>query len=396
MGSQPEEPADEREAIAVRVTRRRGLWAVAAALVLVIGYLAWDWNGLRFLVMLEASHVLGRPVTVGRLSVDLAGDPLLVATDVSIGERSGFSTAVPAGTVARIEARLDRDALWHGRVHVLTLALSQPRITVARDGGAWNWAFPDGVKGPTIDHLAIAGARIHVVDPARKTDIVVTLSDGKPDAAGTTPLIADAAGTDAAQPIKAHLVAGPLKALRDTGKPYPIDLDLHDGATSVTLKGSIVNPLRPTSARFAIELRGDDLAALTSLVPVSLASSRPYHLAGTARLRGSRGACRSACRHHRRERCGGHGHDGLSWRAAARQRRSCLTQRGAFRPGPLCRLGRPDERRWAGNPRYADRERRSIHHRRDGRPTARVGSRRHQSRYRISSPASPSTRDSST
>jgi len=225
--------------------------------------------------------MLGRPATIGRLSLDLAADPLLIASDVSIGEPPGFSTAGPAGTVARVEARLDRDALLHGQIHVLTLALDRPRLTVAHNGGMWNWAFPDRNTGPTIDHVAITDGRIHVIDPTRKTDIVVTLSDGKPLVGGATPIIADATGTDSALPVAAHLVGGSLDALRDRGKPYPIALSLRVGATDATLKGSVVDPLHLASARSAIDLRGDDLAALRSLVPISPASSRPYHLTAT-------------------------------------------------------------------------------------------------------------------
>ncbi len=252
-------------------------------IVLVLVFLAWDWNGPRFLLERELTRVLGRPVTIGRLTIALAGDPVLVGSDVSIADPAGFSGTEPAGTMAGITARLDRAALLHGRVHVLSLTVEQPRITVARDsGGAWNWSVPDFSAGPPIDHVAIAGGSVHVTDPARHTDVTVTLRAAKPAADGTTPLSADAAGTYAAQPITAHLVAGPLDALRENAKPYPVDFALHAGATSATVKGSLVNPLRPSQARLDIDLRGDDLAEVAAFVPIALPSSRPYHLTATA------------------------------------------------------------------------------------------------------------------
>jgi len=143
------------------LTRRRVLWAVAGAIVVVLAYLAWDWNGLRYLVALELSRAVGRPVTVGSLSVaDFASDPLLIATDVSIAATDR------AGTAARISARLDRAALLHGQVHILSLTLERPSITLSRNGdGAWNWSLP-GLAGPAADHVAIEGGSVHVIDPA--------------------------------------------------------------------------------------------------------------------------------------------------------------------------------------------------------------------------------------
>ena len=130
-------------------TRRRILLGVGATivLILILLVLGWDWNGLRFLVALELSRAVGRPVTVSRASVDLTADPLVTGADVTIAG----SGSEAAATATSVSARLDRSALLHGRVHVLTLTMDHPDITVSRDSsGAWNWSVPDLVLTRTV------------------------------------------------------------------------------------------------------------------------------------------------------------------------------------------------------------------------------------------------------
>ena len=180
-------------------TRWRLLLAVGATIALILLVLGWNGNGLRFLVALELSRAVGRPVTVSGAGVDLTADPVVTGRDVIIAG----SGSEAAATATSVSARLDRSALLHGRVHVLTLTMDHPDITVSRDSsGAWNWSMPDFSGGPVIDQVVIEGGRLHVDDPARKTDLRMTLA-----ADGKTPLSANVTGTYEALPIKAR-VAG--------------------------------------------------------------------------------------------------------------------------------------------------------------------------------------------
>ena len=247
------------------IFRRKSLWAAGAAILLLIVFMAWNGNALRFLVALETAHVLGHPVRVGAASSNFGDDVTIVATDISMGDR---------GTVARLEMHLDRAALWHGTIHLLGMTIDQPHLVVTRAGDGWDWVLPEPGKGPAIDTLSMTGARIQIVDPDRKTNLTITQTDGKADA-----IAADLSGTLMAQPTEGHVTGGPLVALRDATVPYPIDLSLRGGIVNVTAKGTITDPFHPTGARLAVDLRGSDLSALSPFLPMPLAPSRPYHLA---------------------------------------------------------------------------------------------------------------------
>ena len=52
-----------------------------------------------------------------------------------------------------------------------------------------------------------------------------------------------ASSTDAGQPITGKLVGGAILSLRDKEHPWPVDLAIANGATHVTVKGTLQDPM---------------------------------------------------------------------------------------------------------------------------------------------------------
>jgi uncharacterized protein involved in outer membrane biogenesis len=75
-------------------------------------------------------------------------------------------------------------------------------------------------------------------------------------------------------------VGGALLSLRNSSKPYPIDLHLQNGGTTVSLVGTVRNPLRFAGADLKLRLVGQDMAALYPLTGIPIPSTPPYHVAG--------------------------------------------------------------------------------------------------------------------
>ncbi len=98
---------------------------------------------------------------------------------------------------------------------------------------------------------------------------------------GTTgALVADAHGTYAGQPIEGHLVGGSVLALRSKTQPWPIDLRVANGRTTVHLHGTVADPLALAGARLRLALAGASLGSLSTLTGLALPDTPPYSLSG--------------------------------------------------------------------------------------------------------------------
>ncbi|MBV9783121.1 MAG: AsmA family protein, partial [Acidisphaera sp.] len=66
-------------------------WIVLGALVVVLVAIValWDWNWFRGLAAMEASSMLGRPVTIGHFDVKLGRTTTVIADDVQVANPPG-------------------------------------------------------------------------------------------------------------------------------------------------------------------------------------------------------------------------------------------------------------------------------------------------------------------
>ncbi len=257
-----------------------GLIVVAVVAVIVL----WDWNWFRPLAEARASALLGRPVTIGNLAVQLGWEPLVAADDIAIGNPPEFPAGSQTAHVDRVAARVELMDLLHGALVIPAVVVDHPVGDFHRGpSGTPNWAFKlaggSSRTPPRLGGLVINQGNIHLADPTLRADVQLAVStEAAPD--GEPRLVVTGRGSYANQPITARFVGGSVLALRDPSKPYPVDLQLANGATRITLKGTVEQPLTLGGAQLALDLQGPDMAQLFPLTGVPFPETQAYHVSG--------------------------------------------------------------------------------------------------------------------
>jgi hypothetical protein len=276
--------------------------AIAIALLVVF----WNWNWFRPLVEARASAAIGRQVTLAGLDVHLGRDTVVVAHEVRIANPAGFD-APDLATANRVSITFAAETWLRTRQVVLPrIEIDQPVVNARQTAdGKNNWTLdlpapnPDAPAGSPpvqIGDLVIVGGTAKVVAPQANADITARIATSTTGAAGTsgttgagavpaTPedaaraLVVDAEGTYLHQKFTAHATGGALLTLRDN-RHYPIDLTLASGATKITLKGTVQDPLNFAGADLTLMLEGQDMAQLYALTAIPTPPTPPYRVTG--------------------------------------------------------------------------------------------------------------------
>ncbi len=275
------------ETTPVRPRRRRWPYVLGGllAIVVVIAVLfRWDW--LLPIVESRASAALGRPVTAQHLHVSLGRVTRIELDGLRIANPPNWPGGGDFATANKLTADIDALAFPRRRQVVLPLiAIDQPHVDAEQQAdGAANWDFPSSgpssTSNPTqIGDLQITGGVARFVDPRLKADFTLKVATDEQQGAPAQ-LHATAQGTYAAQPITGAFTGGALLSLRDKSHPYPIDLQLANGPTRVSLVGTVENPLSFAGADVKLDLQGPDMGKLYPLTGIAIPETPPYHIAG--------------------------------------------------------------------------------------------------------------------
>lgn len=269
------------------------LGALFAALVtaVIVLFLVWDWNWFRPLLERAASSTLGRPVTIGQLNANL-WHMTLEADDISIGNPPDFPEGNRFGTIDKILVTIDPRSIFQNRFHIPALIIDHPQGDLGRNSrGTANWTFgstPPKDKSvvekskppPLLGSVIINDGHIHIDDPKTRSDFKVDIKTDQPSDGGEPQIVLAADGTYTGQRIQVRFRGGSLLSLRDSDKPYPIDLKAAHGETNVSVQGTIQDPSSFAGANVRMRLEGKDLAELSRLIAVPLAPTPPYQLDG--------------------------------------------------------------------------------------------------------------------
>lgn len=128
---------------------------IAAAAVAAIGFLAVavppliDWSGTRDQIAARVTTATGRPVRIeGKLSLRLLPSPALAANGLVIGNPAGMDGEF--ARVERLNLKLAVLPLLSGKLHLRSLELDHPTITLARAAdGRPNWSFDKPARPET-------------------------------------------------------------------------------------------------------------------------------------------------------------------------------------------------------------------------------------------------------
>jgi uncharacterized protein involved in outer membrane biogenesis len=208
---------------------------------------------------------------------------------VRIANPSGFPSDTPFATIERLAVTVDVMAYLHGRqIVVPEIVVDHPVIAAEQPAGhAANWLFPalspkpgaPATPSPQIGDLQITDGHAHVVDPALKADYAMDIATTEPQADGTRRIRIDTKGTYAGQPITSQAVGGALLSLRDAA-PYPIDLKIANGATRVSLVGTVKDPMAFAGADLKLTLSGPDMSLLYPLTGIPIPKTPPFDITG--------------------------------------------------------------------------------------------------------------------
>jgi AsmA family protein len=285
-----------------------------AAIVALVAFWNWDW--LIPIVQSRASSALGREVKIAHLHVQLGRVTTMSADDVRIANPAGFPQEGDFARIARLSVQADVMAYIRSRQVVLPeIALERPEVQALQTADGKNnytLALGGGSAGPgaKIGDLRISDGHAHVVIPSLKADFALGIATREaPAAAGATAtpesqIVVDAKGTYAGQPVTGQLVGGTLLSLRDEQHPYPVNLKLANGATHVSLAGTVTDPLTFDGADLKLELAGADMRDLYHLTGIPIPETPAYRITGQLdygdnkfRFRGFRGVVGSSDLH---------------------------------------------------------------------------------------------------
>ncbi|MBK1659493.1 AsmA family protein, partial [Paracraurococcus ruber] len=135
---------------------------------------------------------------------------------------------------------------------------------------------------PRIGALHIRDGQVHAAIAGLQADFAVTLNteDPAPGSGDDPALLAEARGTYAALPIAARFRGGAVLNLRDADRPWPVDLQLTNGPTRVTARGTVRDPVKLAGADVRLEVRTPDMALLSPLIGVPITRTPPFQASG--------------------------------------------------------------------------------------------------------------------
>lgn len=267
--------------------RRHPVLIVAAVVVVLLA------AGLLFLLLFDfkgvferrASAALERPVTVA--SARLKIFPLrVILGDLNIGENQPGELM----NAKHVDATLDFWRLFSGHFIFEHLAVEDAKVTVARDAkGRSNWTLKEEKPKenkteivPEVRDLSLHNTVMHYKDDPTWTDLVINLETSEPKDGGERQLKINAKGKYITARTTISAVGGSILALRDAATPYPIDGKMVSGDTSITVKGTVTDPVHMAGLDVKLSVDGKDGADLYRLFGIALPPTPPYKL--TAKL----------------------------------------------------------------------------------------------------------------
>lgn len=261
--------------------RRAAIIALATPLLLVAALIAlWDWNWLKPMIEARLSSGIGRPVTIGKVSVALSRRPLVTLDKVAIANPTTVDGSL--ALFDAVAARVEPMSFINGPVRIPELTLAHPKGEFKLGGAdAARWRFGgDGDKRtmPEIGSLIVIDGDFRLTDPERKLDMRLAVRT-EPAKDGPDRLAITGTGIVDGRPVTAQFLGGALLSLGDATKSYPINLELKSGATRLILAGTVERPMDFVGVNLTLTVEGKDLADLYLVTGLPMPTSPPYRLA---------------------------------------------------------------------------------------------------------------------
>ena len=272
-----------RRSVLRPLTRTRVIVLGALAALVVVLAVLFQWNWLRGPVERIVAWQTGRSFDIaGDLDVDLGRVTTIRADALRFGN-ADWSPSPTMASADRAEVDVRLWPLLVGEVRLVAIRLTRPRLRLefGPDGGG-NWIFGEreGESRFRYAGLWIDDGRLVFLDPRRRTHLDIALDSIGSSDASAAPVELEGKGRWAGNAFSvAGRVESPL-ALRQTDKPYRIDLRATAGPTRAHARGTLLDPFRLRDFDLRLRLAGQDLEDLFPLIGIATPSTPPYRLDG--------------------------------------------------------------------------------------------------------------------
>lgn len=272
------------------------LWVVGillALLVAIVLFLAnpnWNWFKPTLTSILEGK--LHRPVQIdGDLRVHLfRWTPDATVNGLKIGHpdwmpKDRQSARPRLAEAQKVAVTAELMPLFIGRIVLPRLEIDRPVLDLYQDAeGRANWDFSDGrVKGkptklPPIKDFIITDGQIVMTSLSRKLRFTGTMNAREKAGSGQQALQLTGDGSLNGRTFELDATGGALLNVRRS-TPYPFDMRVRAGSTTLTAKGRVVRPFDLGQVEGAVTVEGRNLADLYYLTGLSLPDTPAYRLA---------------------------------------------------------------------------------------------------------------------
>ncbi|WP_448673791.1 AsmA family protein [Pseudoxanthomonas mexicana] len=272
-----------RRSVLRPLTRTRAIVFGALAALLVVLAVLFQWNWLRGPVERLVAWQTGRSFDiVGDLDVDLGRVTTIRADALRFGN-ADWSPSRTMASADRAELDVRLWPLLSGEIRLEAIRLTRPRLRLEfGPDGRGNWIFGErgGESRVRYTGLWVDDGRLVFLDPRRRTDFDIALDSVSTGDASASPVDLEGKGRWAGNAFTiAGRVESPL-ALRQTDRPYRIDLRATAGPTRAHARGTLLDPFRLRDFDLRLRLVGQDMEDLFPLIGVATPPTPPYRLDG--------------------------------------------------------------------------------------------------------------------
>jgi hypothetical protein len=253
---------------------------VAALLALALVLLtAFDWNRAKPWIGDKVSTATQRSFAInGDLSLAWKRPPQeqgwrrwipwphLRATDVTFGNPAWATTGPTMARIQQVDFTVNLLRLLQKNISISSLVLTEPRLNLEQDRkGGNNWTFPQKAEPSAwafhIEDLALAQGAVRYVDPVKKADIGVRIDTREDNSVAW-----QFDGTFNDEKLRGSGKSGALLSLQAKNVAYPAEAALKIGDTTITAKGTLTDPAKPSALDVQVKIVG---ASMADLFPIS-------------------------------------------------------------------------------------------------------------------------------
>ncbi len=282
---------------------RQSKLLISVAMVLMI-FVAALVASDRYLIHLAASKVsdsTGRSLAIkGDSVIDWSFRPEVTLNQVTY-ENPPWSKHPYMLSIDTLQVKISLGELLTGNVVFPKIIVDGAELYLERKNGEKpNWelsssdelavktAAPDNrFEFPVIEYIDINNGKLHYLDAAQQVELNGSIGVEGKNKDESQAVVFKADGTLKGESLTLNAVLGSYDMLRNSTKPYPVNLHFQAGETEINVSGKIDEPLQLEGVNLKISIAGPNPSYLEPLLTFPLPNLPPYQISGMLHKTGS-------------------------------------------------------------------------------------------------------------